>query len=213
MNLVFDFGAVLFDWQPEQLCQRLFPDRAATPAAAHALAQALFRHPDWLAFDQGLLTLDEIEARSVARLHLPAAAVHTLMHGIGDWLAPLPESVALLQRLLQLRASGAAVAGQPLRLYYLSNMPEPYVHTLRARHACIGAFDGGLFSSAVQLIKPDPALFARLEQCYALVAAHCVLIDDQGANVAAAQAHGWRGIRFTSAAQVAQALLALGLPL
>ena len=33
MNLVFDFGAVLFHWQPAQLVAESFPDLAATPQA------------------------------------------------------------------------------------------------------------------------------------------------------------------------------------
>ena len=39
MNIVFDFGAVLFDWQPVQLVAQHFPERAATPAQARAPRQ------------------------------------------------------------------------------------------------------------------------------------------------------------------------------
>ena len=47
MNLVFDFGAVLFRWQPELLVQTHFAARAASAQAAQELVRAIFHHPDW----------------------------------------------------------------------------------------------------------------------------------------------------------------------
>ena len=39
MNVVFDFGAVLFTWRPIDLVTECFPERAPTPALAGHLAQ------------------------------------------------------------------------------------------------------------------------------------------------------------------------------
>ena len=89
-----------------------------------------------------------------------------------------------------------------LRLYYLSNMPEPYARTLEQRHDFFAMFDGGVFSGDVKLAKPDAAIYALLETRYALQPEHTVFIDDLAANITVAKARGWHGIQFESAPQV-----------
>ena len=211
MNIVFDFGAVLFEWQPAKLVRQHFPDHAPDDVAAHTLAADIFRHEDWHAFDQGLLEPDEIMARTVARLALPQAGVFELVDHIGERLTPIPASLSVLERLRDLRDAQAHVNGVPLQLYYLSNMPSPYARVLEQRHPFLKWFAGGIYSGDVKLIKPDPAIFALLAQRHGLVPANTVFIDDLAANVEAARALGWTAIHFVSSEQMAQELVVLGL--
>lgn len=213
MNVVFDFGAVLFTWRPVDLVAECFPDRASTPAQAGHLAHEVFGHPDWQAFDRGTATMEEVIDRTVARLGLDRAALTTLVGEIGDRLVPMPDSIALLTRLRALRAQQQAQAqgGEPLKLYFLSNMPVPYARTLERLHSFLQEFDGGIFSGDVLLIKPEPAIYQLLQSRYALAARHTVFIDDLLGNVQAARAQGWHGIHFESAQQVTAELLQFGL--
>ena len=164
INIVFDFGAVLFSWRPDLLLAEQFPLRAATPQAAQALQ------------------------RFAENWKLPQ--LWNFMSGIGERLAPMPDSVALLTMLREQRDRHG-----DLRLYFLSNMPAPFARVLEHRHAFLSWFDGGVFSGDVQLIKPDPAIYALLETRYALEPAKTVFVDDLVANVAAA------GAVFTSSLQ------------
>ncbi|MDD2845629.1 MAG: HAD family phosphatase, partial [Rhodoferax sp.] len=59
-NLVFDFGAVLFTWQPGVLIKTHFPEHAATPEKTTELAQAVFGHADWHNFDRGVLSAETV---------------------------------------------------------------------------------------------------------------------------------------------------------
>ena len=195
MNLVFDFGAVLFEWRPALLVQASFPAQAATPEAAGELAGAIFHHPDWLEFDRGVLALDAVVGRTAQRLGLPQAAVQGLMSGVGERLMPMADSVALLERLRRRRESCGDV-----RLYFLSNMPAPYARVLEQRHAFVGWFDGGIFSGDAKLIKPQPAIFELLQSRYALDPAKTIFIDDLPVNVQAARDCGWKALHFESAA-------------
>ena len=43
MNIVFDFGGVLFRWQPHEFMARLLPERAPDAPSAHALV-AMYEH-------------------------------------------------------------------------------------------------------------------------------------------------------------------------
>jgi putative hydrolase of the HAD superfamily len=197
VNVVFDFGAVLFGWQPAQLMAACFPDRAATPAAAAQLAQAAFGHADWHEFDRGCLSLDAVVARTAERLSLPVAPLQALIAGIGEGLQPINATLSVLAALSQRRRQRG-----DLRLYYLSNMPVPYARTLERKHAFLQWFDSGIFSGDVRLSKPDPAIYQLLQARHALAPQQTVFIDDLQANVDAACALGWHGIHFVSAQQL-----------
>ena len=196
-NIVFDFGAVLFTWRPDLLVQEVFPSEAATPAAARKLASAIFHHADWLAFDGGMLELATVVERTAQRLQLAQASLSGLVHGIPEHLVPIPETLALLERLVKRREQQGDV-----HLYFLSNMPAPYARVLEQRHPFLAWFEGGVFSGDAKLVKPEPEIFQLLQTRYGLDPAKTLFIDDLPANVEAARTSGWQAIHFGSAAQV-----------
>ena len=202
MNLVFDFGAVLVTWRPAEIVAEVFPARAATAQQAEQLAKDLFGHADWHDFDRGLLDMESVVQRVSSRLGLPHDTVLALVASIGARLLPMKETIAVLQALHAKRRAGAGVRG----LYFLSNMPQPYARELEQTHAFLKCFDGGIFSGDVRCSKPDPAIYQHLQARYQLAPERTVFIDDLQANVDAAQALGWQGIHFTTAAQLAAAL-------
>jgi putative hydrolase of the HAD superfamily len=200
MNIVFDLGAVLITWHPVDLVAECFPEQAHTAPEAGHLAHAIFGHADWQAFDRGTLGMDAVVDRTAERLALNHGGFKALIEGMGERLIAMDDSVLLLQRLAALRAQ------RPIRLYYLSNMPQPYARALEQSHDFFQAFDGGIFSGDVQHIKPEPAIYQLLQTRYALDPARTVFIDDLLGNVHAAHAQGWHGIHFHTAQQTAQAL-------
>jgi putative hydrolase of the HAD superfamily len=201
MNLVFDFGAVLFAWQPAQLVATYFPELAGTPQVAQRLALAIFNHDDWRSFDRGAMSLDDVVQRTGQRLALLHAPLHDLISGIGERLIPMEDTVSVLADLVHRRRQRSDV-----RLYFLSNMPAPYARTLEQRHLFLHWFDGGIFSGDVQHIKPEPAIYQLLQTRYALDPKRTLLIDDLKDNVDAASCWGWRGIEFVSAQQLRRSL-------
>jgi putative hydrolase of the HAD superfamily len=183
---------------------------ASTPQRAKQLAHAMFAHEDWHNFDRGLLSMAAVTERTAERLDLDPGALAELVHSIGDRLLPIEETVALLAQLHASRrpfAAGGPDAEDPLKLYYLSNMPVPYARTLERRHSFLQWFDGGIFSGDVRHIKPEPAIYQLLQSRYALEPTQTLFIDDLQANVQAAREQGWQGVHFESAPQL-QAQLA-----
>jgi putative hydrolase of the HAD superfamily len=205
MNLVFDFGAVVFTWQPAHLLAEHYPQWVAHHGTAQQLAHDLFHHPDWLAFDRGTLAQDEVVTRTAQRLRWSHADVHSLVTGVGRNLQPIAPTVDVLAKLVQRRAQQDNV-----RLYYLSNMPVPLARTLEHLHDFLDWFDGGVFSGDVGQIKPEPGIYQLLQSRYQLEPARTVFVDDLQANVEAARAHGWHAVQFTSAEQLTQDLAAWG---
>lgn len=198
VNLVFDFGGVLFRWQPHDLLARLLPQHTATPQAAQELVDRFFENyrGDWGEFDRGTVEPPALAERIARRTGLTLAQVHAVIEAVPDELAPIPGTVELLQRLHAL--------GRPL--YYLSNMPAPYALHLERTHHFLGLFRGGVFSSRVGLIKPESEIFVHTAQVLGLDPAQTLFIDDVAHNVEAAQAAGWRAIRFVDAPSLEAAL-------
>lgn len=192
-HIVFDFGAVLFDWQPRRLLQRLLPQQARDEATAAHWAAQIFQSygGDWAEFDRGALDGPGVVARIAARTGLAADAVRRVVEAVPDALTPVPASVALLERV---RAWGRPV-------FFLSNMPASYADELERRHGFVRGFDAGVFSARVGLIKPEPAIFALAAQRFGCSPAELLLLDDHPANVEAARAAGWQALVFRDAAQ------------
>lgn len=207
MNIVFDFGAVLFTWRPGALLLEAFPQRVRTPEEAAQLSHQVFGHADWHDFDRGLLDIDVVITRTALRLDLPQQALAGLVYGIGEHLTVLPDTLAVLTRLHQRRQARDGVTG----LYYLSNMPVPFARLLERHHPFLQWFDGGIFSGDVSHIKPDAAIYQLLQSRYSLAPARTVFIDDLKHNVSSAESLGWQGIHFTSAQQLEADLARLGL--
>ena len=193
MNVVFDLGAVLFEWAPARLVQKHLAAHAPDEAAAAALARALFHHDDWLGFDCGTHSLEDAMTRMARRLSLPLDALDAMLSPLGGRLAPIDVTVRLLEHLMSHRDAGADV-----RVYYLSNMPAPYARALESGHAFMRRFDGGVFSGDVKFIKPQREIYEVLARRHALVPERTVFIDDAAANVEAARAFGWHAIHCTS---------------
>jgi putative hydrolase of the HAD superfamily len=192
LKIVFDFAGVLFHWQPHRLLQRELPGHARDEATARLLASAIFQGygGDWAEFDRGRVEVPELVHRIAARTGLPPQDVQTVVDAVPAELQPQPATVALLRRLHD--------AGRPL--FFLSNMPQPYAEHLEREHAFVGWFEDGVFSARVQLIKPEPEIFALAARRFGAPPEQLVFIDDVAVNVEAARRAGWNALQFIDAA-------------
>ncbi len=202
-RVVFDFGAVVFEWRPTLMLRRELPHLATDETQAAYWAAQIFQSygGDWADFDRGEVSVPDLVARISARTGLERNEVQTAVDGVARELQPKPEMVALLQRLHD--------AGRPL--HFLSNMPAGIAAQLEERNDFLRCFDSGIFSARVQLIKPDPAIYRLAAARFQAAPADLVFIDDHPPNIAAAQAQGWDGFVFRSPAQTEAELAARGL--
>jgi putative hydrolase of the HAD superfamily len=197
LNVVFDFGAVLFTWEPHMLMQAFFPAQASNVENAKALASQVFSHADWHAFDAGHVSQTEVTQRTQQRLGLDLHTLTTLIGAIPDKLQPIESSISVLEKLRDQRD-----AGDDLGLYFLSNMPAPYARVLERRHTFLDYFDDGIFSGDVKLAKPEAAIFELATQRFNLHNSQTVFIDDLQANIDASLAHGWQGVHLQEPSQL-----------
>jgi putative hydrolase of the HAD superfamily len=191
-NVIFDFGGVLVQWQPQHIIDTFYSDESLRQRAR----QLVFQHPDWLDMDRG--TLDESRAieRFAQRMGRPLEELAGLLEHVKESLTLLPASVALVRDLSR----------RGLVLYGLSNMSVPTFAHLRSRYDVWQLFRGIVISGDVRMVKPEPEIFEHIARLHGLAPAQTAFIDDHASNVEAAAVLGFRAVRFTDAATCAAEL-------
>lgn len=199
MKIVFDFGGVVFRWQPASLLARVWPHRIETLEQGAQAAAQFFQNygGDWGLFDQGLIGADEVVRRIAARTGWPRGEVQQVVKAVPEELLPIPATVVLIRDLKQ--------AGHTL--HFLSNMPEPFADHLCRSHPLSEWFRSGLFSGRVKQSKPGPHIYALAERAFEASGQDLLFLDDHPANVDAALARDWQSFLFTDAASARRELV------
>jgi epoxide hydrolase-like predicted phosphatase len=195
--VIFDLGGVLTVFDPLEFACRI----KGSTGDALRLKRAVFGTRTWLDLDQGLLTEEEARARIVADNPEEADAIRDLFDRYKDFLLPIPEGVAILERVKRVG----------LRAFALSNFGAEAWKVVRARDAYFALFDGIIVSSQEKLLKPDPAIFHLLLDRYSLEPKRCIYTDDAPMNVEVARSLGIVGIHFENHPQLLAALTKRGI--
>ncbi len=203
MRVVWDFGGVLFHWDPAALIARTLPHRITDEMTAQHWKEQFFLsyRGEWGDFDRGMTTVEEMVPRIARRTGLTEPEVQAVVDAVPDELQPITASVHLLK----------ALSERGHRLHYLSNMPTPLADHLQRHHAFLALFASGIYSSHVRLTKPDTAIFALAQQRFGGESADMLFIDDHPENIEAARRHGWQTRLFIGADTLAVELRGLGL--
>jgi len=190
--VIFDLGGIVTAYDPMRFALEILYDREQ----ADQVRRLVFGTKTWLALDQGLLTEKEAEARITAENPEYAAAIHAVFKLYKNLLVPIPEGIAIVQKV---RDAG-------YRAFALSNFGPEAWEVVGRRDMYGDLFDGLVISSQEKLVKPNPAIFEVLLERYGLEPKRCIFIDDFPANVEAARLLGIDGIHFESYRQLLQAL-------
>jgi 2-haloacid dehalogenase len=105
----------------------------------------------------------------------------------------------------------AELRDRGIPLYGLTNWSSETYPAALDRFAFLRWFRGILLSGEVEVIKPDPRIFALLVERFAVEPQRAVYTDDVEANVAAARRFGMHAIHFTTPAKLREELVGLGL--
>ena len=196
MNIVFDLAGVVVTYDQAALIAEVFTD----PARHATVRTDIIGHVDWLALDRGTLSQQDAIVRATHRTGLSATAIGQFFEEMSAAWMPIAGTVGLLHRL--------HVQGYPL--FCLSNMQAASLAYLEQTYAFWAVFTGVVISCRVQLIKPEPAIYAHLLAQYGLEASQTVFIDDTAVNLAAAAQLGIQTIQFENPVQCERQLQALG---
>jgi putative hydrolase of the HAD superfamily len=192
LNVVFDLGGVVFNWQPDVIVRSVFDD----PATRVLVREEIIDNPDWLELDRGTLSLDEAIVRGTSRTGLTAERVAQLFNAVPHFLTPIEGTIDLIR---EVRSSGHP-------LFVLSNMHLAGADFLESKYDIWDLFEGIVFSARIQQVKPEPGIYEHLLVEHRLDPAETVFIDDICENLEAASTFGIHTIQFIDATQCRQEL-------
>ena len=181
-NVVFDFGAVLFEWNPRQIVTT-FTDSIEEQTV---LLKQVLRHPDWLSLDRGTMLMAEVIPKFAARTGFSEARMEDFIEHIQNSLVKNDAALALFYQIID----------HDYAVYYITNMNSAFFETLDERNSFISLFNGGIVSSKELLIKPEPEIFQLLAERYGLAPEETLFIDDHEQNIEAARSLGFKTVRF-----------------
>jgi len=194
--VIFDIGNVLTRWQPEA-----FYDRVIGEERRRALFAAVDLHHMNDLIDEGALfreTIYEWAGR------YPAWGPEVRMW-YDRWIelaSPRIEGSIRLQRAL--RAKGVPV-------FALTNFGKYSFEEAVPKMDFLQDFDRLYVSGRMGVIKPDPRIFAMVEEDCGIAPDRLLFTDDRADNITAAARRGWRTHQFESWEGWARRLVAEGL--
>jgi len=194
--VVFDIGNVLIEWQPERYFDRVFGKEQR---------RALFEDVDIFAMmdriDAGHHFGETVEDMALAHPDWTGE----IRHFRDNWTEIAQPAIDHSVRLLfALKSAGIPV-------FALSNFGVQNFPLSVAQFPFLDAFERKYISGEMQLIKPDPAIYAAVEADCGVNPDRLLFADDRVDNIAAASARGWNTHLFDGATGFAQCLVDVGL--
>ncbi len=181
-DIVFDFGGVLFDWNPRYLYRAYFNDENETEYFLSHICTS-----DWNAEQDRGRTFDEGVELLLRQYPQYAEPIRMFRD---KWALTLrgefPRSVELLKRL---KAGGFGIYG-------LTNWSAETFPSVYSKYDFLKLFDGIVVSGEEKLTKPDPEIYKILLKRYNLTAESSLFIDDNSANIEAAKNLGFKTVLF-----------------
>lgn len=181
-TIIFDFGAVLVDWNPHRMLDKYFGSVEKADWFIKNVCTS-----EWnTEMDGGKPFAQGIAERSAIYPEY-AADIQTYydrwIEMIGGEIPGMREVVA------ELKAKG-------YKLYGLTNWSAETFCLVRNEFPVFGLLDGMLVSGEEHLLKPSPEIFQRLVDRFGLTPSECLFIDDNAANVEGSIAFGIPAVRF-----------------
>lgn len=196
--VIFDVGMVLYQWSPRFLYERLIEDDRALDAFLETVVTR-----DWHFQHDAGRPFAETSAELIAEFPQHRALIEAWGPRFNETIpAAVPGMIAIVEEL--------DAAGVPL--FCITNFSGEFWKPFRAREAAVfDRFRDIVVSGDEKLIKPDPAIYALALERFGLEPGEAVFVDDNAANVEAANRTGIHGVPFTDAAAFRAELVKFGL--
>jgi 2-haloacid dehalogenase len=191
--VIFDIGNVLIEWNPERFYDRLLGPEGRT---------RLFAEVDLVGMNLSVDAGAPFRATVYALADAHPEWATEIRHWHDSWIelaSPrIDHSIRLMRRL---RAKGVPV-------FALTNFGDDSFAHACTQYDFFNEFDHAYVSGRMKVIKPDPAIYAMVEDHCGLPPDSLLFVDDRADNIAAAAARGWRVHQFTGAQGWADRLVA-----
>ncbi|MBI9102313.1 MAG: HAD family phosphatase [Spirochaetales bacterium] len=185
MNIIFDVGGVILNWDPVEIIKSFFPEEENPKEILNKLIQ----HEDWANLDKGVIEQSEAVRNMAERTDFEEQLIEDFFDHSAAYLSLKEDTLTLIEELKV----------QNHELYVLSNMHLNTIDCLKTNFSFWDSFKGIVFSAEVKMIKPDREIYQHILEKYSLEPENTIFIDDMSENVEAANRLGIHGILFKDA--------------
>ena len=182
MDIIFDIGKVLIDFDFEEFAARYVPAEKA-----ERVIKAMWGNPDWIELDRGVLPVEKVLQKFIAQAPDCEWDIRRVFSQLGNIPKLRPTTIPMIEEL----------KNRGHRVFFLSNYFEFLMHAAPEVLRFTRYMDGGIFSCHEKLVKPDPEIYELLCSRYDISKDKCVFIDDSQKNIIGAENVGIRGILYT----------------
>lgn len=195
-NIVFDFGGVLIDWNPMYLYKNVFDSEEEVNYFLKNICSS-----EWnLLQDKGrslsvaTKLLQEKHPEFEEEIEMYYGRWTEMLGGIID------ENVKLIKPLKQ-----------KYKIYGLTNWSEETIPYAIERYNFFSLLDGMVVSGTEKLIKPDYAIYQTLLDRFNINAEESLFIDDNAANIMAAEKMNFKVVHLTDGLNLGKWLIDNGI--
>ncbi|MCE8007383.1 HAD family phosphatase [Aestuariivita sp.] len=194
--VIFDIGNVLIEWQPER-----FYDSVIGPDRRRAMFAQVDLHGMNDKVDMGQHFTDTIYA--TAEGYPQWRDEIRMWHD--RWIEMATPAIDHSVRLM------GALQARGIPVFSLTNFGIQSYDYAAGHYSFLRAFDRDFISGHMGVIKPDPRIYAMVEEGSGLAPSELMFTDDRPDNIAAATARGWQTHLFEGPQGWADRLVAAGL--
>ena len=180
MNIIFDVGSVLLDWNMDQVLLNYFNNENTK----EKVKQEIFEHPSWIEMDRGIQDENSILESFSCRTGLTMNEIHNLMDHVRMSFYEMPIGLDLLNW----------VVDEGHDVYCLSNMSKTNFLFLAKKFKFYGVFQNTIISGCVKKVKPEIEIYKYAVNSFGIIPDETLFIDDRVENIEAASKVGIHGI-------------------
>lgn len=195
-NIVFDFGGVLIDWNPTYLFSKVFDNE---DEMQHFLENIC--HSEWNIMQDAGRPLAEATLQKQQKY--PKYKDEIAMY-YGRWDEMLGGTIDVNTKLVK-------PLKDKYKVYGLTNWSAETLPIAIDRYDFFKHLDGIVVSGDEKLIKPDARIYEVLLNRYDIKADESLFIDDNAANIKAAQELGFHTIHYTDGVNLEEVMKEMGL--
>ena len=195
-NIVFDFGGVLIDWNPEYLYKKVFEDKAQMEHFLNNVCTYSWNVLQDAGRPVAVATAEKQQ-------EFPEYKDEIAMY-YGRWAEMLGGEIAENSRLVK-------PLSEKYNTYGLTNWSAETIPVAMERYDFFNHLKGIVVSGEEKLIKPDPKLYYILLDRFNLNPEETLFIDDNAHNIDTAKLLGFETIHFTPDVNLKSVLSEMGM--
>lgn len=175
MNIIFDLGNVLIEWNKEKILSKI----CKNDLEYNLFNQFVFQSNLWIDLDNGKISLEFLENQLIDEMgHQYQDQIHELVWNWFNYVDLYDEVYELIKQLKK----------KNFQIYVLSNTSSIFHILLDSVLSKVSSvLDGYVISCEVKMMKPQKEIYLSLVNKYQLDIKDCIFLDDLEENVEAAR--------------------------